>query len=142
MDVQIQEMSLEDYDEVYELWQGIDEIILSEIDTRESIARFLERNPGFSYVARQEGVIVGVVLCSHDGRRGYIDHLAVSKTHRLMGIGKALVLRCLYNLMRVGIRRWNLYIFEGNQEAIDFWKKIGWSPKLNMVMMSQPISPR
>ena len=140
MDVQIQEMSLEDYDEVYELWQGINEIILSEIDTRESIARFLERNPGLSYVAREQGVIVGVVLCSHDGRRGYIDHLAVSKTHRLQGIGKALVLRCLYNLMRVGIRRWNLYIFEGNQEAIVFWKKIGWSPKLNMVMMTQPIS--
>ena len=142
MDVQIQEMSIGDFEEVYELWQNTEEIVLSEIDTRESIDRFLERNPGFSYVARQKGSIVGVVLCSHDGRRGYIDHLAVGNPYRLQGIGRALVLRCLYNLMRVGIRRWNLYIFEGNQEAIEFWKKIGWSPKLNMVMMSQPISPR
>ena len=140
MEVQIQEMSIDDFDEVYELWKSIDEIVLTEIDTHESISRFLERNPGFSYVARQDGEIVGVVLCSHDGRRGYIDHLAVRKSYRKQGIGKALVLRCLYNLMRVGIRRWNLYIFEGNQEAIEFWKKIGWSPKLNMVMMSQPIS--
>ena len=142
MDVQIQEMSIDDFEEVYELWRSTEEIVLSEIDTHESIARFLERNPGFSYVARQADSIVGVVLCSHDGRRGYIDHLAVRNSHRLQGIGKALVLRCLYNLMRAGIRRWNLYIFEGNQEAIEFWKKIGWSPKLNMVMMSQPISPR
>ena len=142
MDVQIQEMSIGDFEEVYELWQNTEEIVLSEIDTRESIDRFLERNPGFSYVARQKDSIVGVVLCSHDGRRGYIDHLAVGNSYRLQGIGRALVLRCLYNLMRVGIRRWNLYIFEGNQEAIEFWKKIGWSPKLNMVMMSQPISPR
>ena len=142
MDVEIQEMSIDDFEEVYELWQSTEEIVLSEIDTHESIARFLERNPGFSYVARQGGTIVGVVLCSHDGRRGYIDHLAVGNSYRLQGIGRALVLRCLYNLMRVGIRRWNLYIFEGNQEAIEFWKKIGWSPKLNMVMMSQPISPR
>jgi ribosomal protein S18 acetylase RimI-like enzyme len=141
MQMQIQEMQIEDFDEVYALWQSTDEIALTEIDTRESISRFLERNPGFSYIARVGEGIVGAVLCSHDGRRGYIDHLAVEESHRLQGIGKALVLRCLYNLMRVGIRRWNLYVFEGNQEAIEFWKKIGWSPKLNMVMMSQPISP-
>jgi len=140
MDVQIQEMAIGDYDEVYELWQSTNGISLGDVDTRESIARFLERNPGFSYVALQDDLLVGAVLCSQDGRRGYIDHLAVRESHRRQGIGRALVLRCLYNLMRVGIRRWNLFVFEGNQDAIEFWKKIGWSPKLNMLMMSQPIS--
>ena len=140
MDVQIQEMAIGDYDEVYELWQSTNGISLGDVDTRECIARFLERNSGFSYVARQEGLLVGVVLTSHDGRRGYIDHLAVRESHRRQGIGRALVLRSLYHLMRVGIRRWNLFVFEGNQDAIEFWKKIGWSPKLNMLMMSQPIS--
>jgi len=141
MQIQIEEMHIKEFDEIYALWQSTEQIHLTEIDTRESIARFLDRNPGFSYVARAGTEIVGAVLCSHDGRRGYLDHLAVKESQRLQGIGKALVLRCLYNLMRVGIRRWNLYVFEGNQEAIEFWKKIGWSPKLNMVMMSQPISP-
>ena len=140
MDVQIQEMAIGDYDEVYELWQSTDGISLGDVDTRESIARFLERNPGFSYVARKDGLLVGAVLTSHDGRRGYIDHLAVRESHRFQGIGRALVLRCLYHLMQAGIRRWNLFVFEGNQEAIEFWKKIGWSPKLNMIMMSQPIT--
>ncbi|MEA3441012.1 MAG: GNAT family N-acetyltransferase [Chloroflexota bacterium] len=140
MDVQIQEMAIGDYDEVYELWQSTDGISLGDVDTRESIARFLERNPGFSYVARQDGLLVGAVLTSHDGRRGYIDHLAVRESHRRQGIGRALVLRSLYHLMRVGIRRWNLFVFEGNQDAIEFWKKIGWTPKLNMIMMSQPIT--
>ena len=45
MEVQIQEMSIDDFDEVYELWKSIDEIVLTEIDTHESISRFLERNP-------------------------------------------------------------------------------------------------
>ncbi len=140
MDVQIQEMAIGDYDEVYELWQSTSGISLGDVDTRESIARFLERNPGFSYIARQDGLLVGAVLTSHDGRRGYIDHLAVRESHRFQGIGRALVLRCLYHLMQAGIRRWNLFVFEGNQEAIEFWKKIGWTPKLNMIMMSQPIT--
>lgn len=140
MDVQIKEMTIDDFDEVHALWRETEGIVLTDIDSRESIDRFLKRNPGFSYTARDGDMLAGVVLCSHDGRRGYIDHLAVRKSYRLQGIGKALVIRCLYNLMRVGIRRWNLFVFEGNQGAIEFWKKIGWSPKLNMVMMSQPIS--
>jgi len=140
LDVQIQEMAIGDYDEVYELWQSTNGISLGDVDTRESIARFLERSPGLSYVALQDGLLVGAVLTSHDGRRGYIDHLAVRESHRRQGIGRALVLRCLYHLMQAGIRRWNLFVFEGNQDAIEFWKKIGWSPKLNMIMMSQPIS--
>ena len=140
MDVQIQEMAIGDYDEVYELWQSTNGISLGDVDTRESIARFLERNPGLSYVARQDRLMVGAVLTSHDGRRGYIDHLAVRESHRRQGIGRALVLRCLYHLMQAGIRRWNLFVFEGNQDAIEFWKKIGWTPKFNMIMMSQPIT--
>ena len=140
MDVQIREMAMRDYDEVYKMWRSTNEILLGDVDTRESIARFLERNPGFSYVALQDDLLVGAVLCSQDGRRGYIDHLTVRESHRRQGIGRALVLRCLYNLMRVGIRRWNLFVFEGNQDAIEFWKMIGWTPKLNMIMMSQPIT--
>ena len=140
MDVRIREMTMRDYDEVYKMWQSTIEILLGDVDTRESIARFLELNPGFSYIALQDDLLVGAVLCSQDGRRGYIDHLTVRESHRRQGIGRALVLRCLYNLMRVGIRRWNLFVFEGNQDAIEFWEKLGWSPKLNMLMMSQPIS--
>ena len=140
MDVRIREMVMRDYDEVYKMWQSTSEISLGDVDTRENIARFLERNPGFSYVAFQDDLLVGAVLCSQDGRRGYIDHLTVRESHRRQGIGRALVLRCLYNLMRVGIRRWNLFVFEGNQDAIEFWKMIGWTPKLNMIMMSQPIT--
>ena len=137
----VRQMEIGDYDPVWQLWNSSNAIILTSTDSREKIQKLLDRNPGLSFVALVGDEIAGAVLCSHDGRRGYIDHLAVGNSYRMQGIGRALVLRCLYNLMRVGIRRWNLYIFEGNQEAIKFWKKIGGSPKLNMVMMSQPISP-
>ena len=106
----IQEMSIQDYDEVRALWQESEGIELSEVDSRKDIARFLERNPGLSFVARENELIVGAVLCSHDGRRGYIDQLAVRKSHRRQGIGKGLVDRCLYNLMRSGIHRWHLFV--------------------------------
>ena len=107
------------------------------MDTLNDINRLLERNPGLSFVARDDKQLVGAVLCTHDGRRGYIDHLVVRESHRRQGIGKGLVSRCLYNLMRVGIRKWQLFVQEDNQEAIAFWHKLGWAEKVELVTMSR-----
>jgi ribosomal protein S18 acetylase RimI-like enzyme len=133
----IQEMTIQDYNEVRALWQESEGLKLSEVDSKSSIVRFLERNPGLSFVARDDEQLVGAVLCGHDGRRGYIDQLAVHKSHRRQGIGKALVARCLYNLMRIGIRKWHLFVLEDNQDAIAFWKKLGWAERVELVTMSQ-----
>ena len=136
MTIDIHEMTIADYDEVRALWQQSEGIDLSGADSRSSITRFLERNPGLSFVARDGGQLVGAVLCGHDGRRGYIDHLAVLKSHRRQGIGRMLASRCLYNLMQNGIQKWNLFVREDNQDAIAFWSKLGWQQRVELVTMS------
>jgi len=133
----IQEMVIEDYDEVRALWEVSDGIQVSDIDSSASIARFLGRNAGLSFVAHENDQLVGAVLCGHDGRRGYIDHLAVRSSHRRQGIGRSLVSRCLFHLMRMGIRRWNLFVLEDNQEARSFWTHLGWAEKVELVTMSR-----
>ncbi|MEX0586364.1 MAG: hypothetical protein WD176_06955, partial [Pirellulales bacterium] len=75
----ISPMLATDYDEVVALWEATEGVGLNESDSRENIARFLARNPGLSMVARVGGQIGGAVLCGHDGRRGYLHHLAVGK---------------------------------------------------------------
>ena len=141
MSVMTQEMTVQDYGEVRALWQESEGIELSEVDSKDDIARFLERNPGLSFVARDNAQLVGVVLCSHDGRRGYIDQLAVRKSHRRQGIGKGLVDRCLFNLMRSGIHKWHLFVLEDNQDAIAFWNKLGWAKRVELATMSQNLVP-
>lgn len=136
MTIDIHEMTIADYDEVRALWQQSEGIDLSGADSRSSITRFLERNPGLSFVARDGKQLVGAVLCGHDGRRGYIDHLAVRKSHRRQGIGRMLASRCLYNLMQNGIQKWNLFVREDNQDAIAFWSKLGWQQRVELVTMS------
>jgi len=75
-----------DYALVFPLWQATEGIGLSQSDTESAIAAFLERNPGFSAVAVAEHAgLVGAVLCGHDGRRGYLHHLAVARAHRKRG---------------------------------------------------------
>lgn len=137
MIVEIREMNIDDYDEAVALWRVSEGIEVSKADTRENIERFLERNPGLSFVARDQGTLVGVVLCGHDGRRGYIDHLAVRSTHRRQGLGKALVSRCLYNLVQLGISKWHLCVQADNEDAITFWKSLGWAQRVELVTMSR-----
>ncbi len=137
MGVSIEAMTPADYEEVYALWRETDGIVLEEVDSRMGITRFLERNPGLSLVAREGEALVGAVLCGFDGRRAYIDHLAVKPDHRLQGIGRNLVGRCMYALMQLGIRKCHIVIPEGNDQARHFWNKLGWAPRVELLTMAQ-----
>ncbi len=140
MGVEIREMTIRDYEPVYALWSKSEGIGLSDADSKEGIKRFLARNPGFSFVAVDSGQIVGAALCGHDGRRGYIHHLSTSQSHRRQGIGRSLVGRCMYALMRIGIGKCHLFVFGDNQGAIDFWEQVGYAQRVELVMMSQQIA--
>ena len=76
-------MTIEDYDQVKELWNSIKGFgIRSMDDSREGVARFLKRNPTTSVVAEEDGKVVGAILCGHDGRRGCLYHVCVHKDYR------------------------------------------------------------
>lgn len=137
MNIVIREMVIQDYDEVLALWQTSEGVGLSDTDLEGSIASYLQRNPGLSFVARDGQHLVGAVLCGHDGRRGYIHHLAVRESHRRRGLGRALVERCLSALRRAGIDKCHIFVFADNQGTIAFWKSIGWTQRVELVMMSQ-----
>jgi len=126
MITEIAEMSIRDYDEVVSFWNSVEGVGLNDADTRENMDSYLRRNPGLTFVARHDGQIVGAVLCGHDGRRGYLHHLAVAHTHRRQGLGKALVDKCLSGLRSLGIQKCNIMVFGGNEEGLAFWKADGW----------------
>ena len=65
----IREMTIQDYDAVIALWQSVIGMGLSDSDSREGIGRYLARNPGMSFAAWDGDLLVGAVLCGHDGRR-------------------------------------------------------------------------
>ncbi|MEN8173270.1 MAG: GNAT family N-acetyltransferase [Chloroflexota bacterium] len=140
MAVELRELTIDDYDAVIDIWDKSDGVGLSDADSREGIKRFLKRNPGLSYVALEDSEIIGAALCGHDGRRGYIHHLAVKEENRRRGLGRSLVGRCMYALMRIGIAKCHLFVFGDNQNAIEFWNKVGWSERVELMMMSQQVA--
>ena len=131
----VRQMEIDDYDTVLALWQASDAIVLSSIDSRESIKKFLEKNAGLSYVALVDQQIVGAVLCSQDGRLGYLSNLIVSSDYRRQGIGRQLVGRCMYSLMGMGIHKCILLIMKETDSAVNFWQNVETGGRVNMVMV-------
>jgi ribosomal protein S18 acetylase RimI-like enzyme len=121
----VRSMTIEDYNEAVQLWRNTEWISLSDTDAREPMKLFLGRNPGLSLVVRDGDKLIGTILCSHDGRRGYLHHLAVDKRYRRQGIGSDLVQRCLTALAKEGIIKCNIYFLEENQAGMAFWERNG-----------------
>ena len=134
----IQEFGIEDYDAAIAIWKRTEGIGLSPADSREGIAVYLARNPGLSFIARANGEVIGAVLCGHDGRRGYLHHLAVRTDCRGHGLGRALAEHCLAALRGEGIDKCHLFVKRSNAAGQAFWQRTGWTER-NLVLMSKDI---
>lgn len=128
IDFKIRQMTIDDYDEVYKLWQGIHGFGIRSIDdSKEGVDRFLKRNPGISVVAVADDKIVGAILCGHDGRRGCLYHVCVHESYRKCGIGKSMAVACMRALQAEHINKVNIIAFKSNELGNNFWKEEGWT---------------
>ena len=137
MEITISKLTIESYDRVLKLWKQCDGIGLSDSDSKENIQLYLNRNPGMSYTAELNNQLVGAILSGHDGRRGYIHHLAVLPNFRRQRIGKLLVNRCLEELKNNGILKCHILMFNNNSTALKFWESVGWSYRSNICIISK-----
>lgn len=130
--VSIEEMSTDDYDAVFALLQATPGIRLGSANSREAMDRYLLRNPGMSFVARSGDRLVGCVMSGHDGRRGYLYHLAVVPDFRRRGIGSGLVTACLAKLRRNGIHKTHIQVVVENDAAHEYWINRGWQRRTDI----------
>lgn len=133
-------MSIADYGKVYDLWLHTPGMGLNTTDdSRDGIARYLQRNPNTCFVAEDGGDIVGVILSGHDGRRGFIHHTAVLSAYRGNGIGRTLVDRALAALEAEGIHKVALVAFERNEVGNAFWEKLGFTAREDLVYRNRAL---
>ncbi len=126
----VRPMEITDYEAVFALWSTINGFAIRSIDdSKEGIELFLKRNPTTSAVAVKDGMVVGAILCGHDGRRGCFYHVCVHKNYRRHGIGKAMVVFCMEALKKERINKVSLIAFTKNDIGNAFWKNIGWTKR-------------
>jgi len=129
-------MCISDYDAVISLMQQTEGVRIRDADAHDATRRYLERNPGMSFLAEVGGSIVGCAMSGHDGRRGYLQHVLVLPAYRKRGIARRLVSACLKELKRQGIEKVHLDVLEDNAAGQRFWQQLGWQRRTDIVKYS------
>ncbi len=129
-------MQLSDYAGLMQLWRNCPGLSLRDADSIEGTEKYLLRNPGLSFIAEQATAIVGSLMAGHDGRRGYIQHLAVAPELREQGVASGLVEQCLQALKTQGIVKSHVHVLNSNELGREFWSKRGWVHRDEIEMYS------
>ena len=132
----IRPMQISDYDALIQLMQATPGISLRDADSREATERYLTRNPDLSFIAEQDGQLIGCVMCGHDGRRGYLQHLSVLPEYRRQGVANQLVEHSLAQLELLGIYKTHIDVFRSNDLAQSYWESQGWQLRTDIVRYS------
>ena len=139
--MRIRVMTIADYGRVYALWMTCRNMGFNNLDdSREGIEKYLKRNPDTCFVALEDDVLAGVILCGHDGRRGFIHHMAVAEGYRNNGIGTALVDAALSALRAEGIHKVALVAFKYNEAGNAFWEKMGFAVREDLNYRNRALS--
>jgi ribosomal protein S18 acetylase RimI-like enzyme len=125
----IRPYTIDFYDDVMALMHRTNGISIREADSHPATERYLERNPGLSFLCIVGEQIVGCAMCGHDGRRGYLQHVIVDETYRCKGIAAELVEHCLAALHEIGIEKTHIDVFIDNDLANDYWTRRGWKKR-------------
>lgn len=134
------EMTIDHYNGVLALLQATSGVCVRTSDSLENTERYLNRNPGLSFVAICDGDVVGCAMAGHDGRRGYLQHVVVKETLRGKGIGNSLVLACLEALRANGIFKTHIDVLTTNDVANSYWSQRGWIKREDINKYSMNLS--
>lgn len=97
-------------------------------DPRKDIARKLSVQREWFLVGIEEGQVMASAMAGYDGHRGWINYLAVAPAHRRQGHARALVHRIESLLTGAGCPKINLQIRASNEQAVAFYRCIGYAP--------------
>ena len=126
--VKIRVMTIADFDGICEVWKNHEGTNPVD-DSAEGFAKYIRRNPTTSFVAEDNGKIVGTILAGHDGRRGLFHHVSVLPEYQKQGIGKMLVDNAMDALEKEGITKVLLVVFKDNDNGNAFWEHIGFTKR-------------
>lgn len=107
----------------HELWARTDH--LGPIPDAE-VAQLRAFSPDLVLAAHDDQGLVGVVLGSFDGRRGWINRLAVDGRARRRGVARALVTELERRLTALGCVQVNLLVLDDNLDGRAFWTAAGY----------------
>ena len=130
---------MEDHPEAAALWRAAEGM---SVPSLEEIERKLQRDPELFLVAvdgASPETVVGGVMGTYDGRRGWIFRLAVDPLRRRQGIGRALVQELEARYRAMGVEAIRLLSMADNGGARAFWERLGYGGFDGVVLFSKDL---
>ncbi len=120
-------LGADDYDAVMDLWTAAG--LPTRPEGRDSRAQFAAQCAADTQTAigvRAGDRLVGVVLATHDGRKGWINRLAVHPQFRRQGLRRALIAEAERVLHEQGLRIIAALIEDGNEASLALFERAGY----------------
>lgn len=137
-DVIIRKMTLSDYDSLIALWkEGNIPYRPQGRDSKKNIQWQLEQPNCYYFIAEDKGKIVGAILGTHDGRKGWINRLVVTSSYRKKGIAKRLIEEFEHCLAAIRIDIVACLIEDWNCASLKAFKRLGYTKHTDIFYFSK-----
>jgi ribosomal protein S18 acetylase RimI-like enzyme len=137
-DVVIRKMSIRDYNSVIALWEeGNIPYRPQGRDSKKNIRWQLQQPTSLYFIAENKGKIVGAILGTHDGRKGWINRLVVAPSYRQKGIAKRLIEEVEQQLAAKGIHIVACLIEEWNGTSMHVFERFGYTKHNDILYFSK-----
>jgi ribosomal protein S18 acetylase RimI-like enzyme len=139
----MRDFRIEDYDQVIELWRSCGLPFRADgRDGRERIAKEIEKPMALFLIAEFRGKIVGTLLGTTDGRKGWINRLTVAPEHQHQGLGSKMLEEMEARFADRGLEVFACLIEDYNGESKVFFAERGYKDDPNVHYYSKRKSER
>jgi len=138
----IRELTMKDYDALIRLWNDAGLLYKPQgRDKRDNIERQLKQSNTLYLIAEIDNRIVGSILGTHDSRKGWINRLAVSPSHRREGLAKRLVKEIEDRFSELGIDIMACMVEDWNTMSLQVFERLGYKRHPYIIYFSKRKNP-
>ena len=116
----------DDEEQVVALWYCCN-LVRHGINPQEEIRRKVTFQPELFLVGLLECQVVATVMAGYEGRRGWLNYVAVSPEYQRQGLGRRIVESAIAQLKEKGCPKVNLQIVVSNQSVVSFYEGLGFA---------------
>jgi predicted N-acetyltransferase YhbS len=136
--MKIKSLVIHDYDSIITLWKKANLPFKPKgRDSKEEIKLQMQRDPDLFFGAFENNELIGVVFATDDGRKGWINRLAVHPDHNGKGVGKKLCQKAEYQLNLRGRKIICTLIEDWNKDSMKFFNKVGYKKHGDIFYLSK-----
>lgn len=136
--MKIRKLTIKDYPELIRLWARAKLPAKPKgRDSKAPIAREMACNPDFFIGAFEQDMLVGTIIASHDGRKGWLNRIAVDPDYRRQGLAQKLTVAGEKALRKHGIRIFGLLIHEYNAASLKLARKMGYKAHNDILYLTK-----